>query len=145
MKEITLKYNDCKGQKPTQKICNPASAYKVLLNEFDKDTIGINEQFIVLLIDQANQVIGSYKPFKGGICSVVVDIRLILCVALKSLEVRIIVAHNHPSGNIQPSSEDRELTQRLNKACNLLDISLADHIIISPFGDWLSFANEGML
>ncbi|MEY2764107.1 MAG: hypothetical protein RLZZ205_531, partial [Bacteroidota bacterium] len=75
----------------------------------------------------------------------IVDIKLIMSVALKSLASGIILSHNHPSGNLDPSEEDIKITQRIKSACELLDIKLLDHIIMSPTKDYTSFADKGNL
>jgi DNA repair protein RadC len=82
---------------------------------------------------------------KGGITGTVADPRLVLSVALKTAATGIILAHNHPSGNLQPSSADIEITKKIDSACMFLDIKLIDHIIISPNGQFYSFIDEGIL
>ena len=79
---------------------------------------------------------------KGGIHGTVADLRLIFSVALTSLASAIIVAHNHPSGNLQPSDADSRLTQKIKAAGNQLDITLLDHIILTK-ESYYSFADEG--
>jgi hypothetical protein len=116
---------------------------------FIRSTIGINEvelqeQFIVLYLSQSNHVIGYYKHSKGSINATVADIRIILGTALKCAALSMIVAHNHPSGNLKPSRADEELTRRLKEAAALHDIKLLDHLIITK-ESFLSFANEGLL
>ena len=74
-----------------------------------------------------------------------VDIRLILSVALKVAATGIILAHNHPSGNLQPSSADKDLTIKIIYACKYFDISVFDHLIIGPDRKYYSFADEGVL
>ena len=81
----------------------------------------------------------------GGITGTVADIRLILAVALKSAATGIVLAHNHPSGNVKPSAADLELTKKIKDAAAVMDIRLLDHIIISPWGEYFSFADEGMI
>lgn len=88
---------------------------------------------------------GVYEASKGGITGTVVDVRLILSVALKSAATGIILAHNHPSGNLQPSENDKSITRKIEQACSLLDIKLLDHLIICPEKSFLSFADEGLL
>jgi DNA repair protein RadC len=65
--------------------------------------------------------------------------------ALKSLATGLIISHNHPSGNLNPSDEDIKLTKKFKSACSLLDITLLDHIIISPFGEKYSFSDNGLM
>jgi DNA repair protein RadC len=96
-------------------------------------------------LNNSNRVIGTQKISKGGINATVVDTRLILGTALKSLSTGIIISHNHPSGNREPSENDKQLTSKLKNACNLLDIKLLDHIIVTPDDGYFSFADESLL
>jgi DNA repair protein RadC len=83
----------------------------------------------------------------GGISGTVVDIRLLLSVALKTAASGIILCHNHPSGNLQPSAQDKEITQKIIAASKLLDITILDHliVIVSPENSFYSFTDEGFI
>lgn len=98
----------------------------------------------LLLLNRQNQIIGNYFLAKGGITGTVVDIRAIFQVALKSNATSIMFAHNHPSGNLQPSDADRKITKQIKEAGALLDIPLLDHIILTA-ESYLSFADDGFL
>lgn len=98
----------------------------------------------LLLMNRQNQVIGQHFLAKGGMTGTVVDIRAIFQVALKSNATSIMFAHNHPSGNLQPSDADRKITRQIKDAGALLDIPLLDHIILTVDG-YLSFADDGYL
>ncbi len=89
-------------------------------------------------------MIVSYQLSKGGITGTIADVRLILSVALKTLATGLILAHNHPSGNLKPSEADKKITNKIRQAAKLLDIELMDHIIISNEG-YYSFMDEGVL
>lgn len=102
------------------------------------------EEFWVMLLNRANNVICTQCMCKGGISGSVVDVRLIIKLAIDRLASGIIVAHNHPSGSLQPSNEDRSVTNKISEAAKLLDMKLLDHLIISPHG-YYSFADEGNL
>ena len=104
----------------------------------------MQEEVKILLLNRSNKVLGIYSLAKGGITSCVVDVRIILSVALKSLATGLILVHNHPSGNLKPSNEDIKITNRLKEACKLLEIVLLDHLIISK-DNYFSFADEGIL
>jgi DNA repair protein RadC len=83
---------------------------------------------------------------KGGVSSTVADAKIILATALKVVASSIIVSHNHPSGALKPSDSDVELTNRLKEGARLLDISVLDHLVVTPqFGKYFSFADEGMI
>ena len=96
-------------------------------------------------LNGANRLLGIYEVSKGGITSTVVDIRLILSVALKSAATGIILAHNHPSGNLQPSIQDKDITKKIQEASKLLDLTLFDHLIVISDSAYYSFADEGQL
>lgn len=127
------------------KIINDSqSAFDMLAALFPPETICLQEQFVVLYLNRANRVIGSYQLSKGGITGTIADIRLILSVALKTLATGLILAHNHPTGNLKPSEADRQITERVKQAGKLMDIDLLDHIILSNEG-YYSFADDGKL
>lgn len=108
------------------------------------DDILIYESFYAMYLNQKNAVIGVVKISQGGITSTIVDIRIIFKYAIELLATSIIICHNHPSGNIMPSNQDKELTSKINIAANYLDIKLLDHIILSK-DNYYSFANENIL
>ena len=83
--------------------------------------------------------------YSRGITGTVADPKLILGLALKSAATGIILAHNHPSGNLQPSIQDKDITKKIQEACKLLDITLLDHLIVVPEDAYFSFADEGFL
>ncbi|MEC8692838.1 MAG: JAB domain-containing protein [Bacteroidota bacterium] len=103
-----------------------------------------HESFHVALLNRANKVVHRWELSKGGIHSTVVDVRLLIKQALEYNSIAIIVAHNHPSGNVQPSQEDRTLTEKLKQASKYFDFTLMDHIVISG-EHYFSFADEGLL
>jgi DNA repair protein RadC len=102
------------------------------------------ESFQVALLNRANKVVHRWELSKGGIHSTVVDVRLLIKQALAYNSIAIIVAHNHPSGNVQPSQDDRAITEKLKKASKYFDFTLMDHIVISG-EHYFSFADEGLL
>lgn len=142
--EVELHYRQPQS-KESVVIRNSEDAHKVLLSVFDSNQINIREEFVVLYMDRSNRLIGSYTGFKGGITGVAVDPRIIFSVGLKCLAVSIIVAHNHPSGNLKPSHEDKQLTTKIKEGGRFLDISLLDHLILNPSGEYFSFTDEGIL
>lgn len=102
------------------------------------------EVFGVLYLNRANRINHFEIVSEGGITGTVADPRIILKKALEQNAVSIIVCHNHPSGNLQPSRADEQLTQRLKEAAQLLDIHMLDHVIVSEQG-YYSFADEGLI
>ncbi|MFK7806937.1 MAG: DNA repair protein RadC [Saprospiraceae bacterium] len=101
-----------------------------------------HEEFWVLLLNRANQVIAKEQISKGGVAGTVVDGKIIFKVAIQELASSIILCHNHPSGNLKPSQADIDITKKLRKAGTALDISVLDHLIVSDKG-YYSFADEG--
>ena len=102
------------------------------------------EYFYILLLTPANKVICHKMISQGGTCATTVDPKLIFKYALENLASGIILAHNHPSGNLRPSEADRALTKKLVAAGKSLEISVLDHVIITDCG-YYSFADEGMI
>lgn len=137
--EIKVSYSTSNTQKI--KITKGEDAYKILLNSWNIDTIELQEEFKLLLLNKANEVLGIYSLSIGGITGTVVDVRLIFAVALKCNATGIIMCHNHPSGNLKPSTSDIHLTNRIKECSTLLEVSLIDHLIISKNG-FYSFLNE---
>jgi DNA repair protein RadC len=141
--EIKVAYSTKVKFRDMQKItCSGDS--ESMLRKIWSAHLELREEFYLLLLNRANKVIGWHCISQGGISSTVVDIRLIFSIALKCVACGIIVAHNHPSGNLQPSEADIALTKKINEAGKLLDISLLDHIILSNEGCY-SFTDEGLL
>jgi len=103
-----------------------------------------HEEFRILLLDRANQIIKSENISKGGVSGTVVDARIIFKSAIENLASGIILCHNHPSGNPKPSQADVNLTSKLSQAGKLLEINILDHVIIAG-DDYYSFADEGQL
>lgn len=103
-----------------------------------------HEQFWVMALNRSNKIIGQTCISVGGISGTVADTRLILRYALDHLASGIILCHNHPSGNLNPSHADKKLTENIKKAADLMEIKLYDHIIISESG-YFSFADEAEL
>ncbi len=142
--ELQVSYRPAIGRKP--QINSALDAARELRKFFDEGTIALQEQFIVMYVNHRNRVLGVYPMSKGGIAGTVVEIRLILSVGLKVAATGIIISHNHPSGNITPSSADNELTKKIKSACQFLDFKLLDHIILVPAEDeYYSFADEGLI
>ncbi|MFN4007693.1 MAG: RadC family protein [Chitinophagaceae bacterium] len=103
-----------------------------------------NEVFAVLYMNQANFVLHYEELSIGGITGTVADPRIILKNALTNNATCIILCHNHPSGGLQPSRADKQLTEKVKQAALFMDITVADHIIVSERG-YFSFADEGLL
>jgi DNA repair protein RadC len=143
LSEIQVSYKPGLTSSPTT-IANSQNAYEIFKSLFPVDTISLQEQFVVLYLNRANRVIGSYQLSKGGLTGTIADVRLILSVALKTLASGLILAHNHPSGNLKPSEADIQLTQKVKDAAKLMDIEVLDHMILSSNG-YFSFTDDGII
>ena len=102
------------------------------------------EEFWAIFLNQSNKVLQIKQLTSGGINQSVVDIRVLFKYALDYYSTAIIVAHNHPSGNLKPSVEDENITRKIKEAGTLLNIQLLDHLIVTQRG-YISFADEGKL
>ena len=119
-------------------------AYEIVKLIYDMKKIGLQEQIVVLYLNNSNTVIGSCNLSLGTLTSAIVDTRLILASALKLMATGILVSHNHPSGKMMASEQDKQLTKKLNTALEQCEIKLLDHIIVSPFDEYLSLKDEGI-
>ncbi len=102
------------------------------------------EEFWVVLLNKANVVMDKVQISSGGVSGTVADARLIFKPAISALASAVILIHNHPSGNLKPSTPDIKLTDKMKKAGELLDINVLDHIIFTDKG-YYSFADDGMI
>ncbi len=143
--EISIKYQGNYKLKEAPIISSSRSAAEILFEAWNKDKIGLQECFKIILLNNANKVKGVFEVSSGGITGTLVDLRILFAVILKSLSTAVILAHNHPSGILRPSEADKAITRKIKDAASLLDIKLLDHLIITPDGDFYSFADEGML
>lgn len=119
-------------------------AYNIFRAGWNEDHIDFRESFKAMYLNSANRLLGMFDVSSGGLTGTIADPRLIITMALKLCATRIILCHNHPSGNLRPSNTDTLLTTKIKCAATFLDITIADHLIISSEG-YFSFADEGML
>ena len=122
-------------------ITSSADAYEVLqMHIRDIDY----EQFAIIMLNQANQVLKVENISEGGITGTVVDPKRVFRTAINNNAINIILAHNHPSGSLKPSKNDLDLTQKLKKAGEYLQIMVLDHLILGD-NKYISMADEGFL
>lgn len=112
--------------------------------QFYLGDIDVYESFFMILLNRANNTTSFAKISQGGTIGTVVDIKIICKYAVEGLANGIILVHNHPSGNVNPSEADKDITKKIKNALLLLDITLYDHVIIS-FEKHYSFADDGEL
>lgn len=144
MKKATI-YSLKKTESEFEKVKIQSSNDSVkYLRQFYLDDIGIYESFFLMLLNRANQVIGYVKISQGGVTGTVVDPILVAKYAIDSLAKGVILCHNHPSGNLNPSDADRQITEKIKQGLKLFDISVLDHIILTE-NSYYSFCDEGIL
>ncbi len=142
--EITLSYYPDINIRDCQKINSSQDAERLFRENWNDAQIGFVEEFKIMLLNRTNRVLGLSSISKGGVSGTVADPKIIFGLALKAVASGLIVAHNHPSGNLKPSQADLVLTNKLKEAGHLLDIALLDHIILTP-DSYTSLADEGYL
>ncbi len=142
--EIQISFKNNTPYEERHSITQSKDAEQILRSTWDYETIDLQESFKIIFLNRANQVLGIHNHSLGGMAGTVVDIRLILSIALKTTSQGIILAHNHPSGNLKPSNADISLTKKIDSACKLLDIKLLDHIILTSEA-YFSFQDDGYL
>ena len=139
--EVQLSYKSNVKSSTRYKINSSQDAYKLLIKYFPDNTI----EYKVVLLNQSNRVLGIVPISEGGISATYVDVRLILQAALLANATQVILAHNHPSGSMKPSTLDDALTEKVRKVAELMEIHVADHIILSPEQEYYSYHDEGKL
>lgn len=140
--EVELVYRSRLKPHERPKVNNSESAYNILLANWDMNKIELVEQFKILLIDHGNRCLGISDISTGGVAACIADPKIIMSIALKARASGIVLAHNHPSGNIKPSRSDREVTKKLQMAARFFDMDISDHLIINPY-HYYSMADEG--
>lgn len=140
--EVELVYRSrCCQQRP--QISTSGDADRVLRPYYDR-LMDTRELFYLLLLDRGNKAKGVYLVSCGGLHGTVVDPKLVFSAALKTLACALVLSHNHPSGQLRPSTEDLALTRKLVEAGKFLDIQVFDHVILTREG-FYSFADNGVL
>lgn len=133
----------CRDEQPAEKpqIKSSADIYNFIRGRLEEEP---REHFVVLTLSRSNRVTGCYKVSEGGTTATVVDVKLLMKEALERLAESLVLVHNHPSGNLQPSAQDIDLTRRIKGAAELFGIRVLDHLIIGRSG-YYSFSDEGRL
>jgi DNA repair protein RadC len=139
--QISYRYKVKPSQRPT--ITTAQQAYEALLSSWNQDIIDLQEQFKILLLNRASKLLGIFEVSTGSSSGTIADPKRIFAAALKTNAVSIILCHNHPSGNLQPSKADEDMTNKLKMAGKFLDIQVIDHLIITSEG-FYSFAENGI-
>jgi len=124
---------------------NSRQIFDVLFNYWDQSQIGYRESFKVVLLNHANMILGILNVSEGGHSSTIVEPKMIIQAAILSHASSIVLAHNHPSGNTRPSEADIKLTGKVKQGAGYFDIKVLDHFILTPQGDYHSFADNGQM
>lgn len=142
--EVSLSYRPVMkaSQRPLVKCAK--DAYDILMGFWNLDKIEMCEQFCMIMLNNRGRVLGVVELSSGGFTATVADVRMIFGVALKACACSIIVAHNHPSGDLKPSAQDITATAKLVAAGKILDVPLNDHLILSAEG-YRSLGDDGYI
>ena len=142
--EVRLIYQRKVKAEARPSITNSQTAYDLFRQKWDDLTINLYEEFKILLLDRNNRCMGLSTVSIGGVSGTVVDPKLVFITALKTRACGLIVAHNHPSGNLKASNADVRLTKQLKEAGKLLDLPLLDHLIVTD-EHYISMSDEGLI
>lgn len=142
---IHLSYMPPLKPKERTTIHSSHQAFKAFFDYWDKTTISLQESFLVLLLDTNKKALGIATLSIGGMEGTVVDIRQLMAVVLGANAAHFILAHNHPSGDTNPSPLDLQVTQKVQKAADCLGVQLVDHLIISPQKSYTSLLDKELL
>lgn len=142
MNEILLK----KGRKKVEveeSVTSSQIGYDII-RKFYGDEIEIYESFFILLLNRSNTCIGFAKISQGGCVGTVIDVKMIAKFVVDTFATGVILAHNHPSGNLSPSPQDIALTKRIKEAMNIFEVRVMDHLILGN-NSYYSMADECVL
>lgn len=140
--EISVSYSPTYKRKI--KITGTTVAHNALRKMWDVRLMNVQEQFCVLFLNNANEVVGFRCLSSGSLTASLVDLKILFGLACKSLSSGIIIGHNHPSGNCKPSPGDIDVTRRIKEAGKMLDVKLLDHIILTN-NDYYSFNDNNLI
>jgi len=121
-----------------------SKAYALLKEHWPSNRIELLEEFKIILLNTSNRVLGIADISKGGVSGTLIDPKIVFAIALKTNSSKLILSHNHPSSNLNPSNADIAITKKLKDGGRLLDIEVCDHLIITNYG-YYSFADECMM
>lgn len=142
--ELSLKFKNKVKANELFQIKSSADCYKLCKQIFNSDMILYREEFILICLNNSNRVVGYTKISSGGYNSTVVDIRFIMSIALNCAASSIIIAHNHPSGEIKESNQDLAITKQIMQAGEIMNIKLLDHLIITD-SEYNSLSDGGKM
>lgn len=141
--EIGISYNPAVKSADRLTVTSSTDAERILRKIWCKP-LELRECFYALFLNRSNKVLGFFLVSIGGLTGTVADVRTIFQAALKANACSVIFAHNHPSGNLQPSDADIQLTRKLNEAGRIMEVTVLDHIILVP-DSYFSMTDNGLL
>lgn len=142
--EVKVSYKNTVKAKDRVQVKTSRDAYNALREMYDADEIDYIESSYILLLNHANHVIGKRLLSTGGRSSCIIDTAVVAQISLSKNAHAIILSHNHPSGNLDASQQDIDITRKVKKALDLFDIKVLDHIIVTSDG-YMSMADEGYI
>jgi len=143
--EVTLSYNTEIPVSQQPQVTSPGRAVELLRSVWGEGQLELREEFLVLLLNNSKRCLGWAKISSGGATATIVDPAAVLRVAILANAQSVLLNHNHPSGNLEASKADITLTNRIVKSGKLLGVDVADHIILTARGGYLSFREEGLM
>lgn len=142
--EIELIYRNHSPTTERPNISCSLDAYEILRQHWDYNKIELQEEFKIMLLNRSNLCLGIVEIGVGGTSSCIVEPKLVMAAAIKANATSIVLAHNHPSGNLKESEADILLTEKLVGCAKLFNMQIADHIIITA-RSYASFADKGII
>ena len=142
--EVRLTYKSKVKSSERPKVSHSKDAFQLFWDHWD-DSISHVESMKIMLLNRASKVLGIADLSTGGTNGCLIDLKVVFQYAITSNASSIILAHNHPSGNLKPSDADLSITRKVKEAAKLFDISLLDHLILTPEERYYSMADEGVL
>ena len=139
--EVQISYSTKIKPADRQKVTCSSELYKILKTLYDPNRVEHVEEFFMICLNRANHVMAWHKLSTGGISGVVVDVRVVAQIAINTNSSGVVISHNHPSGEVKPSEQDRAITKKIKEALKLFEITLLDHIIYTPYS-YKSFADD---
>jgi DNA repair protein RadC len=138
--EISISYKVKASNLPT--VTRAEDIYDFLKEIWNKELINVQEQFVAVFLNNTNKIIGYRVISTGTMKMCLVDIKLLASLALHTMCTAVILAHNHPSGNLVASRQDEAMTLKVKDTLQLIDVKLIDHLIITEI-NYYSFGKEG--
>ncbi len=142
--EVEVSYRPKFKASERPRVSSSLEVYKLFINQWNRDKIELLEEFKIMLLNRNNRVLGIANISSGGVSGTFVDPKIVFSIALQGHASSIVLAHNHPSGNLKTSEADIRLTRNLVQAGLLLEIPIFDHLIITNYG-YYSFADDGLM